>query len=82
MKTLVRVKWESETQPMDGDVAYEEGTFILLHFGLDYKLIETENGTVPVNFTVAVCQECKTGEVICFLPGQLRIIGKTMEEKK
>jgi hypothetical protein len=81
MRILVEVTEESNVQPVDGDTAYEKNKYWLLHFGLDYRIIEAEEGRlVAVNFTVAVCQNYETGQIELFKPDQLRIIGKQIKE--
>jgi hypothetical protein len=82
MRTLCEVKWESEEQPLDGDVVYEKAQYILHHWGLQFKIIDTGDGTVAVgNYSVAICENCKTGDIEIFLPEQVKIIG-TINDKK
>jgi hypothetical protein len=79
MKTLVECTWERDEQKDDMPV-YEKANYWLLYFGLDYKIIEVEEGKIAaVNFTIAVCQHYDTGQIECFRPEQLRIIGTKLE---
>jgi hypothetical protein len=81
MRILVEVTEEAEVQPMDGDTAYEKSKWWLLHFGIDYQIIEAEEGKLmAVNYTVAICENYNTGQVQCFKPDQLRILGKEIRE--
>lgn len=75
MKILCEATWESDNQPLDGDTVYEKDKYYLLHFGLEYKLIEVGDGQVAaVNYTTAICSHCETGVIETFLPKQIRII--------
>lgn len=75
MKILVEATWESDNQPLDGDTVYEKDKYWLMHFGTEFKLIETGDGQVAaVNYTTAICSHCETGAIETFLPKQIRII--------
>jgi hydrogenase maturation factor len=63
MKTLVEVSFENEND--------EKEQFFLLHWGLKMQVIND----LAVTFTVAICQNVKTGDILCFYPEQLRILG-------
>jgi len=79
MKTLVEAKWEAEEQPLDGDVVYEKAQYILHHWGMQYRIIDIGGGTIAaVNYSVAICQNCKTGDIEIFLPDQIKIIGNQL----
>lgn len=81
MRVLVECTWEKEEQPIDGEVVVERGEYWLWYFGTDYKIIELGDGRIAaVNYTTAICQSCKTGQIECFRPEQLRIIGKNLAE--
>jgi hypothetical protein len=71
MKTLCEVSWDKGRELKEGESSSETGLYYLLHWGIKIELI---NG-VGVNYTVAICQEVDTGDVFCFLPEQLKIIG-------
>ena len=82
MKLLVEVIWQAEVQPIDGDTMYEKGRYYLLHFGIDYRIIELGDGRIAaVNYTTAVCQHCETGQIEVFLPKDLRVIGKQIKDQ-
>ena len=75
MKILVEATWESDSQPLDGDTVYEKDKYWLMHFGTEFKLIETGAGQVAaVNYTVAICSHCETGAIETFPPKNIRII--------
>ena len=82
MRTLCRVTWESDVQDIDSDsVHYESDEYWLLHFGLDYRIFEIEEGkSVAVNYTTAICEHKKSGRIECFLPAQLKILGREIKE--
>ena len=77
MRTLCECTWEIES---DGDEpAYKTGEFILLHWGLQYTMQEIQEGKIiPVNYTVGVCQDTQTGQIRCFLPENIRILGRLL----
>jgi hypothetical protein len=75
MRSLVEVSIEKEELDDQGDVVYEKKKAWLLHFGVDNTLVETEHGVVPVSYTVAICQDIETGQIQCFRPEVLRVLG-------
>ena len=80
MKTLVEVTIEKDTTDDDDNPQYERSQWWLLHWGLQYQLIEGEDHRmIPVNYTVAICENYNNGEVRCFMPEQLRILGKEVK---
>ena len=81
MKVLVQCEWEKEGELKEGESPYAKGQYWLLHFGLDYRTMEVEEGRlVAVNFTVAICQNCKTGQLEKFLPEQVKILGTELKK--
>jgi|AMWB02.1.fsa_nt_gi hypothetical protein len=56
--------------------AIDPVTFYLLHWGLEYILLQDENGKpYGINYTVGICQEMQSGAIRTFLPAELRVIG-------
>lgn len=81
MRTLCEASWETDEELKEGEPVIKKGKFFLLHFGLKCDLIETENKRmVAMNYTVAICQDCKTGQIREFLPTQLKIIGDEIKK--
>ena len=78
MRSLVETSWEEENK--EGDLITKKGTFWLLHFGLNYNVINTEHGLIAVNYTVAICQDCETGQLRYFTPDKLRVIGTEIKK--
>lgn len=76
MRTLVEVTYEKEGELKEDESPIEKDLYFLLHWGLKMSIIN-ETG---VSFTIAICQHVKTGEVICFLPEQLKIIGTEVKK--
>ena len=76
MKTLVEVTWEKEGELKEDEPATEKDLYWLCHWGTKMEIINNTG----VSFSVAICQNCKTGEVMCFLPEQLRIIGTEIKK--
>lgn len=59
--------WEQAIDPVN---------FYLLHWGLEYVLLQDEHGKpYGINYTVGICQEMQTGLIRTFLPGDIRVIG-------
>jgi hypothetical protein len=81
MRVLVECIWEAEVQPEEGDTVYERGQYWLWYFGTDYKIIDLGDDRIAaVNYTTAICESCNTGQIECFRPEQLRIIGRQIKE--
>lgn len=76
MKILCEAIWESDNQPLDAeDTVYEKDKYWLLHWGTEYRIIETaESQVAAVNYSVAICSHCETGAIETFLPKNIRII--------
>jgi hypothetical protein len=72
LKTIVEASWD------DGD-GESKARYYLLHWGLKYDLISEEKGSVPIHYTIGICQHCKTGVIETFLPEQLRVIGDNIK---
>lgn len=78
MKELIEVTWKDEEE---AEPVWVKEKYYLLHFGLKYQLIETENGNIaPVSYTVCICQSVKTGQLEYFDAGQIRVIGTKLEK--
>ena len=78
MRILVEAKWRKSND--EDEIVEEKGQFWLWHWGLDYTIVETENDRIPVAYTIAICEDCETGNILCFKPEQIRILGR--ETKK
>ena len=75
IKTVVEVSTE------DDDGREVRDNYFLLHWGLKYDMLPDSYGNlVPVHYTIAICQHCKSGVIETFLPGQLRVLGINMKE--
>lgn len=63
----MKAEWVQATDPIP---------FYLLHWGLEYILLEDANGKpYGINYSVGICQEMKTGVIRTFLPADIRVIG-------
>jgi hypothetical protein len=71
LKTYIEVTREYDDE--DGNSVKEKDFFYLLHWGLTIN-------DMGMNYTVAICQNCKTGQVEMIEPHQIRIIGKEIKE--
>lgn len=80
MRTLIEVTIEKDELDKDGNPQYERSNYWLLHFGLQIQTIESEGKIIPVSYTVAICQKYDTGEIRCFAPEQIRVLGKEVKE--
>jgi hypothetical protein len=81
MRTLCEARWIKEGIEDDETPLYETRQYWLLHFGLKYDLITTEEGKmVAVNYTVCVCEDYETGELRLLNPEQIRILGRQIKE--
>lgn len=78
MRVLAEVSWEKEDGLGEGESSMIREMYFLLHWGMNYTIV---NG-IAVNYTVAICQDCKTGDIRCFLPEQLRVVGKDISNLK
>ncbi len=68
MRTVCEVTWRDE----EGDKPkVVKEMYYLLHWGLKMEII----GETGVSHTVAVCEHYETGQIECFLPEQLKILG-------
>lgn len=90
-KTMVEIKLpriNEEGVPVDKDnqvydkklknweQAIDPVNFYLLHWGLEYVLLQDEHGKpYGINYTIGICQEIQTGLIRTFLPTEIRIIG-------
>lgn len=78
MRVRVEATWTVKDD--EEDDREEKGHFWLWHWGLDYTIIETENDRIPVSFTIAICEDCNTGQIVCFKPEQIKILGKEIKK--
>jgi hypothetical protein len=78
MRELAEVTWVNEegSEP----VTVKEKVW-LLHFGLKSEVINDGDGhLIGISNTVAICQNCKTGELNCWAPENLKIIGTEIKK--
>jgi hypothetical protein len=65
----------------NGNTETKPVLFELLHWGLSLTYWTDEKGnSIPVNYTVAICMDIKTGRVFTFTPTELTIIGKEIKQ--
>jgi hypothetical protein len=76
MRTLVEVTWEKEGELEEGEPTMAKDEYWLLHFGLHYTIVND----MAVNYTVCICQNCKTGQLESFDVSQVRIIGTELKK--
>ena len=74
MRDLCEVSWQKEDTEEEPIMVKEK--YFLLHFGLKYAIINN----VAVNYTVAICQNYKTGQLEMFDPSQIRILGTEIKK--
>lgn len=61
--------------PEDPDNENEQ-YFYLLHWGMTAgKLSDGEGGMFMSSWTIAICQDIKTGQIHTFLPDYIKVIG-------
>ena len=82
MKILAEAKYEGEKLDEDNMPVIKTDQVYLLHWGTTYQVVETKDGVVPANYTVAICQDVKSGQIRTFLPEQLRILGEDISKLK
>jgi hypothetical protein len=76
MRILAEVTQERDELNEEGETVYEKSNWWVLYWGIEYKIIELEEGRIAaVNYSVAICQDYDTGIVRTFLPNQLKILG-------
>ena len=82
MRTLVEVKWPLENQPEDAtDTVYEKANYWLLHWGMKMEVINVDGEKLAVgNYTVAICEHYTTGQIECFNPEQLKVLGREINK--
>ena len=82
MRIIVEVTTERDDTGDEGETLYEKDLYILLHWGLEYTIIEvSENMRTGVSYTVAICQNIKSGVIRCFRPEMLTVLGKEIKEQ-
>ena len=75
IRTIVQASWDDE------DGKEKKANYVLLHWGLKYDLVTDDyNHIVPVQYTVAIVQDLKSGAIETFLPEQLVVMGVTPKE--
>ena len=83
MKTLVEATWIKDGTEDEEEPEMETGMYWLWHWALQHDIINMEdNKVVAVNYTVGICSDYDTGQIRCFLPEQLRILGRDLQIKK
>lgn len=81
MRLLVEVTEEREEQGINGETLYDKGMFWLHHWGLQRDVIEIGDGRLAVgNWTVGICEDYNTGQIRCFFPEQIRILGTQIKK--
>jgi hypothetical protein len=81
MRIMVEATWESDNTGPQGEIINETDLFFLLHWGLDYTIVETDdNHRTGVSYTIGICENVKSGEIRCFRPEQIKIIGREGKE--
>jgi len=82
MRILVEVTTEKDDTGKEGETLFIREKAWLLQWAMDYKLMYVEdNRLAAVNYTIAICENYKTGQVETYLPTQLRILGKKIEKE-
>ena len=80
MKILCEVTQEKEGELKEGEPQEERSDWWLLHWGLDYTIIEmNEEMRIGVSYTVAICQHRESGVIRCFRPEQLQVLGREIK---
>jgi len=81
MRVMVEVTTEKDETGPQGETLYEKDLYFLLHWGLDYTIVETDDEhRMGVSFTIAICEHVKSGAIRCFRPEELLIIGREIKE--
>ena len=80
MRTLCEVTWEKDEELEEGVSVTERGKYWLHHWGLQYEIVQLQEGQVgAVSYTVGICEDYDTGEIRCFLPEQIKILGNDIK---
>lgn len=53
-----------------------EVMYYLHHWGLTYEILIDKDGRYPVSYTIAICEQFKTGIIKTFIPSELAVVGK------
>jgi hypothetical protein len=78
---MSHIKTVVEVTTWDEDGFEKKDMYALHHWGLKYDLMANEVGNMmPVHYTVAICENIKTGTIELFMPDQLRVIGTNIKE--
>ncbi len=81
MRTLIEVRQIKEGTEDDENPMYETSKWWLWHFALKYELINNSDGSITaVNYTVCVCENYDTGQLECFPPEAIRILGTQIKK--
>lgn len=78
MRSLAEVTWTDydRAEPM----TVTEQVWVL-HFGVKSEVVDAGEGRlIGVSNTVAVCEDVKTGQLNCFPPEQIRILGTEIKK--
>ena len=82
MKILCEVTIEREETGEEGEPLYVREKAWLIQWAMEYKLMYVDdNRLAAVNYTVALCENYKTGQVETYLPTQLKILGKQINKQ-
>ena len=76
LKTYCEVTIDTGEVDDEGEAIYTKDYFWLLYWGLKYDIVDNR----AVNFTVAICENCKTGQIICVMPENIKILGNEIKE--
>ena len=79
MRTLCEVRILKEGTEDEEEPVHEQKQYWLLYFGLKYDLITEEGKVVAVNYSVCICEDYETGQLRCFLPEEIKIIGREIK---
>lgn len=80
---MARIRTMVEVSYTNDEGQEEKANYWLLHWGLQFSLVPDSNGnTVPVQYTVAICEKVKGGAVELFFPSQLTILGSNIKNDK
>jgi hypothetical protein len=80
MRTLCEVSTIKEGTENDETPIMEKREYYLLHFGLQYQVIDCGEGKLAVGqWTVCYCEDKKTGQIKMFDPTRLRILGQIIK---
>lgn len=65
-----------DTTKKGKDPVMVEVMYYLHHWGLTYEILIDKDSRYPVSYTIAICEQFKTGIIKTFIPGELTVVGK------